>query len=169
MLITFLRMPATGIFKKPWRLAASKRIRSFWVSRCPTPRLPILPRVDSPRLSRSMSFLSGLGIGRNLKQKAESANGLRKCSRGHEGRRARGPGRDTHFGWRVAAPGGRWRDDGRSKGNRVGGVWVGRRLPSPRPPEKECTINRAPTWVRPAANDDLRIAGIERVGMVKVC
>jgi hypothetical protein len=39
--------------------------RSFWVSRCPTPRLPILPRVDSPRLSRSMSFLSGLGMGRN--------------------------------------------------------------------------------------------------------
>ena len=40
---------------------------------------------------------------------------------------------------------------------------------SPRPPEKECTINRAPTWVRPAANDDLGIAGSERVGMVKVC
>ena len=40
---------------------------------------------------------------------------------------------------------------------------------SPRPLEKECTIERAPTWVRPAANDDLGIAGSERVGMVMPC
>ena len=63
-------MPVTGIFRKPLRLAASKRIRSFWVNRCPTPRLPILPRVDSPRLNFSTSFLSGLGIKIYLRKRA---------------------------------------------------------------------------------------------------
>ena len=58
------------------------------------------------------------------------------------------------FGWRVV---------GRRRAAEGGGV------ASPRPLEKECTIERAPTWVRPAANDDLGIAGTERVGMVRVC
>ena len=29
----------------------------------------------------------------------------------------------------------------------------GRGVASPRPPLEECTMNRAPTWVRPAANE----------------
>lgn len=55
-------MPLAGTLRNPCRLAASKSSLSFWVRRCPIPRLPIFARVGWPRLRRSTSSLFGLGI-----------------------------------------------------------------------------------------------------------
>ena len=56
---TFGRIRVTGNLRNPCFCAASKRIRSFCVSRWPMLRLPIFARVGMPRLSRSTSSLSG--------------------------------------------------------------------------------------------------------------
>ena len=56
---TFGRIPVTGNLRNPCFCAASKRIRSFCVSRWPMLRLPIFARVGMPRLSRSTSSLFG--------------------------------------------------------------------------------------------------------------